>query len=101
MCYHDPTFLPGDLWPSLTFSDLLWPFPLSQTVWLFYFGEQGEDKDKKEKITLTNLWSIHKTSAKKWIEKIGNSRRVIPHSTQLHPLTLLKEKLLKKGFSLL
>lgn len=84
MCYHDPTFLPGDLWPSLTFFDLLWPFPLSQNV-LFYFGEQEEDKDKKEKITLTNLWSIHKTSAKKWIEKIGNSRRVIPNSTHPSP----------------
>lgn len=82
MCYHDPTFLPGDLWPSLTFFDL---FHYLRLCVLFYFGEQEEDKDKKEKITLTNLWSIHKTSAKKWIEKIGNSRRVIPHSTQLHP----------------
>nr|XP_034335213.1 vacuolar protein sorting-associated protein 13A isoform X3 [Crassostrea gigas] len=39
---------------------------------------QEEDKDKKEKITLTNLWSIHKTSAKKWIEKIDPEKPTNP-----------------------
>lgn len=76
------------LCPSLTFFDL---FHYLRLCVLFYFGEQEEDKDKKEKITLTNLWSIHKTSAKKWIEKIGNSRRVIPNSTPPSPYSLKRK----------
>lgn len=92
MCYHDLDFqrpMPSDLWPSQFFSDFLWPFPpWPLTLCVVYFGEQEEDKDKKEKITPTNLWSIHQTSPKKWTEKIGDSKRYNPHFTpNIHSLS--------------